>query len=127
MFEFARLSAKTWISIGAALLALAVCSGAFGAHVLRDKLGDYSTSVYEKAVFYHFIHALGLLAVALAAKSGALEEGRAGAVCLALAFGVMIFSGSLYALAITDVKILGAITPIGGVLMIVAWVLLALP
>ena len=103
-----------WNVAGAILMALAVALGAFGAHGLRSRLDTYSLGVYEKAVFYHFVHALGLL---IAAKFPI--------VCWLLVAGIAFFSGSLYLLAVTGNRALGAITPIGGVCFIAAWVLLA--
>ena len=114
----------TWSSAGAFLMALAVMLGAFGAHVLRGRLDAYSLDVYEKAVFYHFIHALGILIVSVLPKTGTFSQTAAGGVCLLLAVGIAIFSGSLYLLAVTGNRMLGAITPIGGVSMIAAWLLL---
>ena len=112
-------------AIGAAALGLAVMLGAFGAHALRDRLDAYSMGVYEKAVFYHFIHALGILIVSSMPKAGALSQNAATWVCALLLAGVVIFSGSLYALAITGNRTLGAITPIGGLSFITAWFILA--
>ncbi len=106
-------------------MAAAVALGAFGAHGLRDKLDAYSLSVYEKAVFYHFVHALGILLVAILARTqliGVAGQTRVGWLLLA---GIVIFSGSLYVLAISGIRALGAITPIGGVAFIAAWLLLA--
>jgi uncharacterized membrane protein YgdD (TMEM256/DUF423 family) len=114
-----------WSVAGAILLALAVMLGAFGAHGLRDRLDAYSMSVYEKAVFYHFIHALGLLIVSFLPKTGTFSESATGWVCGLLLAGVVIFSGSLYLLAVTGNRMLGAITPIGGVSFIAAWLALA--
>jgi uncharacterized membrane protein YgdD (TMEM256/DUF423 family) len=114
-----------WSAIGAIALGLAVMTGAFGAHALRGKLDEYSIGVYEKAVFYHFIHALGLLVVPLLAKAGLMTNSGASRVCWLLAAGILIFSGSLYTLAVTGVRILGAITPVGGLAFIGAWLLLA--
>jgi uncharacterized membrane protein YgdD (TMEM256/DUF423 family) len=114
-----------WPAIGALAMAAAVMLGAFGAHALRAKLDAYSTGIYEKAVFYHFVHAIGLLAVPALARAGALPAAGADRVCWLLAAGVLIFSGSLYALAVTGVRTLGAITPIGGTAFIAAWLLLA--
>src|SRR5262249_37773489 len=111
----------TWSSTGAILLALAVILGAFGAHGLRDRLDAYSMSVYEKAVFYHFIHGLGLLIVSFLPKTGTFSEFATNWVCGLLLAGILIFSGSLYALAISGNRMLGAITPIGGVAFIAAW------
>ncbi|HVN06494.1 MAG TPA: DUF423 domain-containing protein [Bryobacteraceae bacterium] len=115
----------TWSGIGALLLGLAVILGAFGAHGLRGRLDAYSMSVYEKAVFYQFIHALGILIVPLFARAGVLAESRGTSVCVLLLAGIVIFSGSLYLLAVTGVRMLGAITPIGGLCFISAWFLLA--
>jgi uncharacterized membrane protein YgdD (TMEM256/DUF423 family) len=110
-----------WSAIGAILLALAVVSGAFGAHALRDRVDRYTMGVYEKAVFYHFVHALGMLIAPLAAKT----QAGASRVCWLLAIGVLLFSGSLYLLVLTDVRVLGAVTPFGGLAFIAAWVALA--
>ena len=113
-----------WTSVAAGTLALAVMIGAFGAHALRDRLDAYSMGVYEKAVFYHFVHALGLLVVSLMPRAGVLSEAKAGWVCMLLLAGVVLFSGSLYALAITGMRALGAVTPLGGLCFIAAWLLL---
>ena len=114
-----------WSAIGAIALGLAVISGAFGAHGLRGKLDEYSMGVYEKAVFYHFIHSLGLLIVPVLVRTGSLNQAAASRVCWLLAAGILIFSGSLYVLAITGIRTLGAITPFGGLAFIAAWLLLA--
>jgi uncharacterized membrane protein YgdD (TMEM256/DUF423 family) len=113
-----------WSLTGAFLLAMAVVLGAFGAHGLRDRLDAYAMGVYEKAVFYHFIHALGLLVVSFLVKTGTFSEYATSWVCGLLLGGIIFFSGSLYMLAITGNRSLGAITPIGGVLFIAAWLVL---
>lgn len=114
-----------WTAIGAVLMALAVGFGAFGAHGLRNRLDAYSMSVYEKAVFYHFVHALGILLVAALTRATGLSLPAQNRVCALLALGILIFSGSLYALAISGIRTLGAITPIGGLAFIAGWLLLA--
>ena len=114
-----------WSVTGAILMALGVILGAFGAHGLRERLDAYSMSVYEKAVFYHLIHALGLLVVSFLPKTGTFSEFATSWVCGLLLAGIVIFSGSLYLLAITGNRSLGAITPIGGVSFIAAWLVLA--
>ncbi len=114
-----------WSATGAIALALGVILGAFGAHSLRSRLDAYLMSVYEKAVFYHFVHGLGILIVSLLPKAGALSQSGAQWVCGLLLAGILIFSGSLYALAITGQRILGAITPFGGVSFIAGWCVLA--
>ena len=108
-----------WPAIGSLMLALAVALGAFGAHGLRGRLDSYSMTIYEKAVFYHFVHALGLLIAPLLLKGAAIRT------CWLLFAGILLFSGSLYLLAITGVRALGAVTPLGGVAFIAAWCLLA--
>ena len=115
-----------WTATAAIMLALGVSIGAFGAHVLQGRLDAYSTGVYEKAVFYHFIHALGMLAVALLARAGLVSESACKWTGWLLLAGIVLFSGSLYALAITGVRTLGAITPFGGVSFIAAWMVLAI-
>jgi len=114
-----------WSATGAAALALAVILGAFGAHALRDRLDAYSRGIYETAVMYHFFHALGVLIVSLMPKSGFLSQTQAAWVCGLLAAGIILFSGSLYLLALTRIPALGAITPIGGVAFIAGWLMLA--
>lgn len=114
-----------WSMTGAILLALAVVLGAFGAHGLKGRIDAYALSVWEKAVFYHFIHALGILIVSILPKTGTFPEAGAETVSMCLFVGIVIFSGSLYLLAVTGRGILGAITPIGGVAFIVGWLLLA--
>ena len=114
-----------WTTTAALTLALAVTFGAFGAHGLRDSLDAYSLGVYEKAVFYHFIHALGMLAIPILIKSGLIAEKAGGWAAWCLLIGIVFFSGSLYALAITRVSMLGAITSIGGVAFIAGWMILA--
>jgi uncharacterized membrane protein YgdD (TMEM256/DUF423 family) len=114
-----------WSAIAAVLLALAVGLGAFGAHGLRDRFDEYRMGVWEKAVFYHFVHALGMLIVSLIPRAGAMSKSGAEWVCWLLLAGILIFSGSLYVLAWSGVRMLGAITPIGGAAFILAWLLLA--
>jgi uncharacterized membrane protein YgdD (TMEM256/DUF423 family) len=113
-----------WSSVGAILLALAVIIGAFGAHALQGRLDAYSKGVYETGVMYHFFHALGVLVVSFLPRIGALSATRAAWVCALLLVGVVLFSGSLYALAISGVRMLGAVTPFGGLAFIAAWILL---
>jgi uncharacterized membrane protein YgdD (TMEM256/DUF423 family) len=115
----------SWSAIAAILLALAVMLGAFGAHALRGRLDDYSMGIYEKAVFYHFVHALGMLAVSMMPRAGMLGNSAAAVVCALLLAGIVIFSGSLYLLAGSGIRALGMITPIGGLSFIAAWLLLA--
>lgn len=114
-----------WSATAATALALAVIFGAFGAHGLRDRLDAYSTNVYEKAVLYHFFHALGLLFVSMMPKLGYLTARQTGWVCGLLLAGIVLFSGSLYVLAVTRIQTLGIITPFGGLAFIAGWLALA--
>jgi uncharacterized membrane protein YgdD (TMEM256/DUF423 family) len=101
--------------IAAALCFLAVALGAFGAHVLKEPLArNATTEIWNKAVLYHFVHALALLVLAT------MPAARRAARALLLA-GIVIFSGSLYALALTNIRWLGAITPIGGLCFLAGW------
>ena len=118
------ISAKTFLALGSVGMLLAVALGAFGAHALKKTLTPELMAVYETAVNYHVVHALGLLAVGLLAlhlpDSGTLR--RAGILMLV---GLLLFSGSLYALSLSGIRGLGAITPVGGVALLAAWLLLA--
>ncbi len=113
------MSNSTALRVAAVLGFLAVALGAFGAHSLKDLLiKNQTTDIWQKAVFYHFIHTVMLF---LLAQRAPLHFGP----WLSFLLGVLIFSGSLYLLAVTNVRWLGAITPIGGVSFIAAWLLLA--
>jgi uncharacterized membrane protein YgdD (TMEM256/DUF423 family) len=115
-----------WPAVGAILLTLAVMLGAFGAHALRGYLDPYSMGIWEKAVFYHFIHALGLLMAGMMSAAGTISAKGASRVSALLFAGILLFSGSLYALAISGQRYLGAVTPFGGIAFIAAWLWLAI-
>lgn len=110
---------KTQISIAGFLLALAVALGAFGAHALTDVLTPERLETWETAVFYHTWNALGVILVALISK---LFEIRLKRVADLILLGIFIFSGSLYTLCLTSIGWFGAITPIGGLFLIIAWI-----
>jgi uncharacterized membrane protein YgdD (TMEM256/DUF423 family) len=114
-----------WSAIAAIFLALAVGLGAFGAHGLRSRLNPEMMDIYKTAVLYHFLHALGMLMVSVLPKTGTFSESGADTICWLLLAGILIFCGSLYLLAVTGTRMLGAITPIGGVAFMAAWVMLA--
>lgn len=105
-------------------MSLAVMMGAFGAHALKDRLDAYSLGVYEKAVFYHFVHAIGILLIALLARTGAIAPAGQTRAAWLLLVGIILFSGSLYTLAFTGQRILGAVTPLGGIAFIAGWLIL---
>ena len=114
---------KTFLFIGALMGGVGVALGAFGAHGLRGRLTPDMLAVFETGVRYHMYHALALLLVAAVMPR---IEGRALVVAGWSFFtGIVIFSGSLYALALTGVTTLGAITPIGGVAFLLGWAALA--
>jgi uncharacterized membrane protein YgdD (TMEM256/DUF423 family) len=117
-------TAKLFLTLGAAAAMLAVIVGAFGAHALRAKVPADLLAVYNTGVQYHFWHALGLLAIGLAALHLRDSAMLVWAGWLMLA-GIVLFSGSLYVLAVTGVRWLGAITPFGGTAFIAAWALFA--
>lgn len=108
--------------IGALLAFLGVALGAFGAHALRERLTPAMLQIWNTAVLYHLLHAVALFALGLYARASGADP-RTGAWLLT--GGVLVFSGSLYALALTGIKPLGAITPIGGLLFLAGWVWLA--
>lgn len=117
------MNERILVVVGAVNMFIAVCCGAFGAHGLKKILSEDLLAVWHTAVTYQVMHALGMIAVALLMpKFGGAGLTWAGNLMLA---GIVIFSGSLYLLALTGTRILGAITPIGGVAFLVAWVLVA--
>jgi uncharacterized membrane protein YgdD (TMEM256/DUF423 family) len=109
-----------FVALGALNAALAFTAGAFGGHGLRERLAPRALEVFEIGVRYHMYHAFAMVLVGLLA-------GTRGVAAAGWLFqgGVVLFSGSLYALALTDVKVLGAITPLGGLLMLAGWLWLA--
>ena len=117
-------AAKLFVILGALAAALGVALGAFGAHALKARLSAEMLAVWQTAVQYHLWHALGLIAIGLLAQhlpaSGPVR--LAGWLMLA---GIALFSGSLYLLAVSGVRWLGAITPFGGACLIAAWLVLA--
>lgn len=119
----ARCLAGHWLMVAAVLSGLAVAIGAFGAHGLKPYLSEPMQAVYQTGVQYHFVHALGLLLISIlmlvAPASDAQRWLQRAAVCMLL--GVVLFSGSLYSMAITELRMLGMITPVGGVSWLVGW------
>ncbi|GAB1155880.1 DUF423 domain-containing protein [Paenibacillus illinoisensis] len=116
---------RVWMTVGAVMTMLSVAIGAFGAHMLKGKIGADAIAVYETGVQYHMIHAVALLIVGLTAGQLGVSSKLKWAARL-LFIGIIVFSGSLYVLSITGIKVLGAITPIGGVAFIAGWLLFAL-
>ncbi|GGL49792.1 DUF423 domain-containing protein [Sporolactobacillus putidus] len=118
---------KILIVLGSLLAFLSVSFGAFGAHVLKARLGDHYLSIFQTGVQYQMFHSLGLILIGILALS--VFRGSAGTLQWAgwlMVLGVVLFSGSLYALSITRIDALGAITPFGGVAFLISWVLVIL-
>ncbi|MDQ0170854.1 DUF423 domain-containing protein [Paenibacillus tundrae] len=116
---------RKWMMLGAILTMLSVAIGAFGAHIVKEHIDAKALATYETGVQYHMIHAVALLIVGLTAgQLGESTKLRWSARLLLI--GIIVFSGSLYVLSTTGIKILGAITPIGGVAFIAGWLLFAL-
>ena len=114
---------QNWTFVGAVLGGLAVAAGAFGAHALKDRLSAEALGWWQTGAQYHLAHALALVLTGIAATRG---PSRARSLAgWAFASGIVLFSGSLYALALTGARWLGAITPVGGLLLLVGWMALA--
>jgi len=114
---------RRWLRLGALSAFTAVALGAFGAHALKERLTPEMLAIFETGVRYQMYHALALLAVGILANRPGSTAGRSGA---GFALGTLLFSGSLYALALTGQRWLGAVTPIGGLLFLAAWLNLVL-
>jgi uncharacterized membrane protein YgdD (TMEM256/DUF423 family) len=111
--------------IGAFTAMLSVVLGAFGTHLLKDRLSADAINVYDTGVQYQMYHSIGILLIALLIERLPSQKLAIWAARLLL-MGIVLFSGSLYALALSGVKVLGAITPLGGIAFIAGWICLAL-
>lgn len=118
---------KFFLIAGALNALLSVAFGAFGAHLLEGRVADKYLDTWQTAVQYQMFHSIGLMVVAILMSSSLLGSlgslNWAGYLMLA---GIIIFSGSLYVLSLTGISVLGAITPIGGVAFIAAWVMIVI-
>lgn len=112
---------KLFLILGGLNAALAVMLGAFGAHVLKARVSAEMLVVYQTGVQYHFFHALGLVLVGLAITQlpESVSLKWSGGLMLA---GIVLFSGSLYGLSLSELRWLGAVTPFGGTAFIAAWI-----
>ena len=113
---------RTFFGLGALLAGLAVAAGAFGAHALRDRLAPDMLAIFETGVRYQMYHALALVAVAWAVVRW--PESSAVAAGWLFVAGIVLFSGTLYVLALSGVRWLGAITPLGGLCFLGGWAVL---
>ena len=114
---------KQILFAGAAFMALGVLFGAFGAHALKTSLSPEMLAVYKTGVEYQFYHALGLLLIGLIGFQ--IESKWLRWSALFLGIGIILFSGSLYVLSLTGIKMIGAITPVGGLSFVAGWIFLA--
>ncbi|MBD2339398.1 DUF423 domain-containing protein [Calothrix sp. FACHB-156] len=117
---------QIFLSIAAILGGLSVAGGAFGAHALREKISERSLEIFDTGTRYQMYHALALLVVALLLSRTESPPSTLVASGWLFIIGIVIFSGSLYALSLTGVKSLGAIAPIGGAAFIAGWGALAI-
>lgn len=119
-----RSMANRWLATGAVLAGLGVAAGAFGTHALSGRLTPDLLDVFETATRYHLLHAVALLVVGLAIghDAGSRMWNAAGWL---FTVGILVFGGSLYALALTGARWLGAVTPIGGACFLVGWAVVA--
>lgn len=118
------MGARATLVVASIAMFLAVALGAFGAHALKARLSADMTAIWQTAVQYHAWHALALFGVGLLMLHWP-ERADVGLASWLLLAGIVVFSGSLYALALTGVRGLGAVTPIGGVLFLAGWAVLA--
>ncbi|MDF5725158.1 MAG: DUF423 domain-containing protein [Rhizonema sp. PD37] len=116
---------QLFLSLAAILGGLSVGSGAFASHALREKMSERSLEIFETGARYQMYHALALLLVAVLLSRIESPPPTLIATGWLFVIGIVIFSGSLYALSLTGVKFLGAITPLGGVAFIAGWGALA--
>ena len=113
---------KTGLLLGSFFAFLTVVLGAFGAHALKEQLSEYGKTIYEKGILYQMFHSLAIFMVAILNQNSESIDYSISIWCFAA--GIILFSGSLYILALTQIKWLGAITPIGGLLFIIGWIII---
>lgn len=112
--------------VGSILAGLAVAGGAFASHALKDRLSDRALDIFETGIKYQMYHALALLLIALLLTRQDNPPSSLVGAGYGFIAGIIVFSGSLYALSLTGIKWLGAITPIGGVAFLIGWGSLAI-
>lgn len=115
---------RKWIVIAAVLGLTGVAAGAFGAHALKSRITPEKLTSFEVGVRYQMYHALALFAVAWVISKRPSRAATAAGVCMTI--GVAMFSGSIYGLSLTEQRWLGPVTPIGGALMMVGWLMLGI-
>ncbi|MBC3932142.1 DUF423 domain-containing protein [Undibacterium sp. CY22W] len=119
------LKVEKVVFLAALTMLIAVAAGAFGAHGLKAVLSAEMLAIWQTAVQYQMVHGLGLLAVGILMQQWPQAK-RLAWVATAFAVGIFLFSGSLYVLALSGIRWLGAVTPLGGVAFLAGWLLLAI-
>jgi uncharacterized membrane protein YgdD (TMEM256/DUF423 family) len=117
------MDSRKVLGLAGALLALAMICGAFGAHALKEHLAPDKLQVYDTAVRYHFFNALGLLAMGVLLRS--MDSAALRWSALLILIGILLFSGSVYLLTFGAPRLVGIVTPIGGLTLIAGWILFA--
>lgn len=117
---------RLFLSVASILAGLSVAGGAFGAHALKEKLSEQAIEIFQTGARYQMYHSLALLLVGLLLSRAEASQSLLIAAGSAFILGIAIFSGSLYALSLSGIKWLGAITPLGGVAFIIGWGCLAI-
>ena len=115
---------KKWLFIAGINGALAVLAGAFAAHALSSRLDPTHAAAFATAAHYHLVHAVAMAVAALAARGAA--KPRAQTAALLFLAGIVLFCGSLYMLVLTGIRLFAYVTPVGGLALVAAWILLAL-
>jgi uncharacterized membrane protein YgdD (TMEM256/DUF423 family) len=116
---------KLLISLGSLNAAFAVIMGAFGAHALSAKIAPEALATFQTGVHYHFYHSLGLIVIGIVSRTAKPSTALSVSGWTMLT-GIFLFSGSLYLISITGIRSIGIVTPFGGILFILSWVLLAI-
>lgn len=117
---------RIFLAIAAIFGGLSVAAGAFAAHALQERLNERSLEIFQTAARYQMYHALALILVALLISRAEFPQPTLVAAGWSFIIGILVFSGSLYVLSLTNVKVLGAITPLGGAAFIAGWGALAI-
>ena len=117
---------RIFLAIAAIFGGLSVAAGAFATHALKERLSERSLEIFETAARYQMYHALALLFVALLLMQEKISQSTLVAAGWSFIIGIFFFSGSLYVLSLTNIKVLGAIAPLGGAAFIVGWLAIAI-
>jgi uncharacterized membrane protein YgdD (TMEM256/DUF423 family) len=117
---------KFFLTLAPILAGISVAAGAFASHALKEQLDARSLEIWETGAKYQMYHAIALLLIGLLSLHGSLPQTWLNSAGVAFIIGTILFSGSLYALSLSGVKILGAITPLGGVAFLTGWICLAI-